>query len=282
MKLFFTCFSFSSCFLDSPIYLYTFYLPVAAVLLFNLSVLIRVMLALRKHFGNQKQVGRNETTKRRLLRQLRITVGISFLLGLTWSVGVVMIEYGDAWIQYVFVIMTTSQGVVIFLFQCVLRHSVRKCLGESVSKRPGFLRKFFRLSTIISLTQSNVNSAQLHESSNSPAQIDTESNTNQLSASYLSDSSSDNLRAHSFNRCASHGSEALFTSFSLVKITEETEGMISPDLNWKDNTSDSSRNTWTISTCRAETQPSDLDMNQAWKPDCKLETLFSFVGQLLN
>lgn len=75
--------------------------------------------------------------QRRLSHELSWTVGLSFLLGLTWLFGFFMIADDLKSLQYVFVVLATSQGIGVFVFQILMRKnvrdSVRKTLGFSVS-----------------------------------------------------------------------------------------------------------------------------------------------------
>ena len=125
-----------SCFLDTPLYYISFYGPISLVILINTIIFVRSIISFVAHSRRRKKL----TSKRQkfhegLLRQLKMTVGLSVLLGLTWLFGLLMIESKQSWMQYVFVVLTTSQGVFIFLFQCVLRKSVRTCWKATVFQR---------------------------------------------------------------------------------------------------------------------------------------------------
>ena len=134
----------SSCFLAWPTNLYAFFIPITVILLVNLTILIKVTAAIHHHFQRNKHLCRIEKVKKHHLRELRMVVGLSFLLGSTWLVGWAMVYSGKhtTWIQYIFVLLTSSQGVVVFVFQCLLRQAVCKAVGKTASKARGRLGRF--------------------------------------------------------------------------------------------------------------------------------------------
>ncbi|CAO2621964.1 Adhesion G-protein coupled receptor G4 [Lemmus lemmus] len=67
-----------------------------------------------------------KTRKKMILNDLRGTISLTFLLGLTW--GFAFFAWGPVRIffMYLFAICNTLQGFLIFVFYCVMKESVRE------------------------------------------------------------------------------------------------------------------------------------------------------------
>lgn len=82
---------------------------------------------------NTKVLGRL-TGKKKSQKKKALLRSMTFasLLGLTWVIGLFMIDSSTLFLQYVFTILVTLQGFSIFILQCVANRSIRqrfiKCL----------------------------------------------------------------------------------------------------------------------------------------------------------
>ncbi|XP_048192442.1 adhesion G-protein coupled receptor G4 [Perognathus longimembris pacificus] len=102
-----------------------FYISVVAyfglIFLMNLSMFCTVLAQLNSvKFQSQK------TRRKMILHDLKGTISLTFLLGLTW--GFAFFAWGPVRIffMYLFSICNTLQGFFIFVFYCVMKESVRK------------------------------------------------------------------------------------------------------------------------------------------------------------
>ncbi|XP_063101669.1 adhesion G-protein coupled receptor G4 [Cavia porcellus] len=127
----------------------TFYASVVAyfclIFFVNLSMFCTVLAQL-----NSMKSQRQKTRRKMILRDLKGTLSLTFLLGLTW--GFAFFAWGPVRIffLYLFAICNTLQGFLIFVFYCVMKDSVREqwrlhlpcgwlCLGNfsDGSSKPG-------------------------------------------------------------------------------------------------------------------------------------------------
>merc|ERR1712210_139125 len=51
--------------------------------------------------------------------------GLLFLLGATWSVGILSVTYPSVTITYIFTILNSTQGFFIFIFNCIMNKKIR-------------------------------------------------------------------------------------------------------------------------------------------------------------
>ncbi|XP_031229663.1 adhesion G-protein coupled receptor G4 [Mastomys coucha] len=102
-----------------------FYISVVAyfclIFLMNLSMFCTVLVQLTS-VKSQSQ----KTRKKMILHDLKGTISLTFLLGLTW--GFAFFAWGPVRIffMYLFAICNTLQGFLIFVFYCVMKESVRE------------------------------------------------------------------------------------------------------------------------------------------------------------
>lgn len=77
---------------------------------------------------------------------LKGAIVLVFLLGLTWSFGVLYISEESIFMAYIFTILNTLQGVFIFVFHCVMNEKVKKEYKKFAYRStwlPGCLRSCF-------------------------------------------------------------------------------------------------------------------------------------------
>merc|ERR1712055_1187183 len=51
--------------------------------------------------------------------------GLLFLLGATWTVGILSVTYPSVTITYIFTILNSTQGFFIFIFNCIMNKKIR-------------------------------------------------------------------------------------------------------------------------------------------------------------
>ncbi|XP_038059535.1 adhesion G-protein coupled receptor G4-like [Patiria miniata] len=111
------------CWLARIPFLASFLAPVCAVLLFNMVVFVAVTWQLCK------MRRRNISQSRRkfdLAAQFKASASITFLFGLTWAFALFGIGEARLAFSYLFAIFNSAQGFNIFVFQCLLKPSIRK------------------------------------------------------------------------------------------------------------------------------------------------------------
>uniref|UniRef100_A0A8C5NW74 Adhesion G-protein coupled receptor G4 n=1 Tax=Jaculus jaculus TaxID=51337 RepID=A0A8C5NW74_JACJA len=102
-----------------------FYISVVAyfclIFLVNLSMFCTVLAQL-----NSVKSQTQKTRRKMILHDLKGTISLTFLLGLTW--GFAFFAWGPVRIffMYLFAICNTLQGFLIFVFYCVMKESVRE------------------------------------------------------------------------------------------------------------------------------------------------------------
>ncbi|XP_016309330.1 adhesion G-protein coupled receptor G2-like [Sinocyclocheilus anshuiensis] len=111
------------CWLNNNI---TFYVAVVAyfciIFVLNLAMFVVVMIHLRRI----KRRNPHNNQYRSSLHDLRSVTGLTFLLGLTW--GFAFFAWGPVHLAftYMFTILNSLQGFLIFIFHCALKENVRK------------------------------------------------------------------------------------------------------------------------------------------------------------
>ncbi|KAI5614361.1 adhesion G-protein coupled receptor G4-like, partial [Silurus asotus] len=90
---------------------------VGVVLLVNISVFLMVLLQMRRACLSEHSG---------VMKELRGITSLTLLLGLTWSAA--FLTWGDARIPllYMFSVLNSLQGFLIFVFQCLMKENVRK------------------------------------------------------------------------------------------------------------------------------------------------------------
>eukprot|EP00117_Sycon_ciliatum_P037893 scpid45238/ scgid4261/ Probable G-protein coupled receptor 112 len=93
----------------------SFVAPMALSLLYNMCVLGLVVRSLRQRQGDAL-TGSRMGKATRGLSLLRTIVFLSILFGLTWTTGVLVIIYDHLALQYLFAILNSLQGFLLFLY----------------------------------------------------------------------------------------------------------------------------------------------------------------------
>ncbi|XP_017263583.2 adhesion G-protein coupled receptor G4 [Kryptolebias marmoratus] len=102
-----------------------FYVTVVAfallIVLCNFIVFILVLVQIKKMRANKVSAKSHGS-----LQDLRAVVGLTVLLGLTWSMGFFSFGPGRVAMMYLFSICNSLQGFFVFLFYCLMKDNVRK------------------------------------------------------------------------------------------------------------------------------------------------------------
>ena len=110
------------CWLSGVPFYVAFLLPVCLILIFNVVVFVAVtwkLCRLRK--------SKISTSDRfDLGAQLRATVSVTVLLGLTWLLAFFAIGEASLTFSYLFAAFNSLQGFAVFVFQCLLQPEMRR------------------------------------------------------------------------------------------------------------------------------------------------------------
>ncbi|XP_033096234.1 uncharacterized protein LOC117100567 isoform X3 [Anneissia japonica] len=114
------------CFLTLQRMYYSVAIPVAVSLLFNFVVFIMVLYNLSKLGKNAtKTQKRQKKIKSKGMQMLQNGVSIAMVLGLTWLIGFFAIGDASTMMLWLFCILNSFQGFLIFLMYCVRNKEVR-------------------------------------------------------------------------------------------------------------------------------------------------------------
>ncbi|CAG5131543.1 unnamed protein product, partial [Candidula unifasciata] len=138
----------TSCWLStSDGLIWAFVGPVLFVLLINMFILFQVLWIMQR----SKQM-MNKTAQQRTKSALRTVCILSPILGLTWVFGVLSVNGDTIAFQYLFAILNSLQGLLIFILYCVIAHQVRD--GFKAIQRK-YRAKSFDSSQVLSPVSSN-------------------------------------------------------------------------------------------------------------------------------
>lgn len=107
---------------------YTVLLPVATILLFNIFIFIAVLKSV-SCIRMRTRLRTSQSVQTRSWYQFRMAVCIFFLLGLAWIFGFgVIVTSNDTRkiFEYLFCILNSLQGLVIFIFFVLRERNARK------------------------------------------------------------------------------------------------------------------------------------------------------------
>lgn len=103
--------------------------PIATCLGVNAAILIKVTCSL-SHRG----AGAVKRQRLSLAQLLRALFFLSVLMGLTWTVGLLMLFDDSKALQYVFALLTTTHGFCLFLVHFWSMTETRKALGACLTR----------------------------------------------------------------------------------------------------------------------------------------------------
>ncbi|XP_038058173.1 uncharacterized protein LOC119729609 isoform X2 [Patiria miniata] len=115
------------CFLEPDLVLYLGLLaPIGLILIHNIITFILVMRSILK----VQEASRSQQISKRLQN----AVGISTLMGLTWSFGFLVVIDGSEAFQLIFCLANSFQGLIVFIMFCVRREEVRTALAPYMKR----------------------------------------------------------------------------------------------------------------------------------------------------
>ncbi|KAA0186105.1 hypothetical protein HAZT_HAZT010408 [Hyalella azteca] len=121
-------------------FIFAFIGPVAVVLLANAVFLILSLVVLCRHASASASLKNKEHTKLASVRTwLRGAFVLVFLLGLTWTFGLLYLNQQTVVMAYVFTVLNALQGLFIFIFHCVQNDKVKKEM-RGACRRHSWLR----------------------------------------------------------------------------------------------------------------------------------------------
>ncbi|XP_053397968.1 adhesion G protein-coupled receptor E1-like [Mercenaria mercenaria] len=114
----------NNCWLKPDTWLFwTFAGPACAVILANY---ITIGLFFRRLFGTKAS---HVKTLKEKAKMTAVAIGVlTPVMGLTWVFGIFSVNEETIWLQYVFCVLTSFQGILIFLFHCVGNKQLRKVM----------------------------------------------------------------------------------------------------------------------------------------------------------
>ena len=127
---FFCSVLFYSCFIKGVPFLLGVYVPIAMVLLLNITIYILVLRVLWKK--KQGASIRKASESARRVKQARASISLCFLLGVTWIVGLFMITSPAIELQWIFTVTNSLQGFALFFFYTVSHEKLHKEVGDTL------------------------------------------------------------------------------------------------------------------------------------------------------
>ena len=98
-------------------------MPVFLIVGTNLYFLCVAIVKIHQHSRDSLIVNKSRTTS--LKMYVKGLFGLIFLLGITWSVGIISVIQPSATCTYIFTALNSLQGFFIFLFNCVINKKIR-------------------------------------------------------------------------------------------------------------------------------------------------------------
>lgn len=131
-----------------------FIAPMALSLVYNISILVIIINSLRKR--KKQAISSKKKDSSGALYLLRVVVCLSMLLGLTWVFGILVVLNDHIALQYIFAILNTFQGFLIFILHMARAKDVRDEWTSLVkSKRKGSVTGTGTFSSTVRRTSTN-------------------------------------------------------------------------------------------------------------------------------
>ncbi|CAC5395629.1 unnamed protein product [Mytilus coruscus] len=121
-----------ACWMALPAFYYAFIIPVGVIMLANIIIFIMI---LKNLWGRSKGLQSNQSEKKRAMMNLRASLTVLILLGLTWIFGFFTIEKASIVFQYIFTILNVFQGFLIFILFTAREKRVRQNWQKLCCKR---------------------------------------------------------------------------------------------------------------------------------------------------
>ncbi|XP_032454612.1 latrophilin Cirl isoform X6 [Nasonia vitripennis] len=135
------------CWLSADNYfIFSFVGPVILVILANLVFLSMAIYMMCRHANTTVSMKSKEHSRLASARAwLRGAIVLVFLLGLTWTFGLLYLNKKSVIMAYIFTVLNSLQGLFIFVFHCVQNEKVRKEYRKFI-RRHSWLPKCLRCS----------------------------------------------------------------------------------------------------------------------------------------
>ncbi|XP_038077171.1 uncharacterized protein LOC119745019 [Patiria miniata] len=136
-----------SCFLKpGAAFYYGQLLIIGIILLFNVVVFVLVLRKLTCSASKIKDTSEGNSKRAKVVKRLQNMASVSVLLGLTWVFGLLSIfEASSFAFQWIFAVVNSLQGLLIFLLFVVRQEKVREHVSNLVrGKKEGHLSSTFR------------------------------------------------------------------------------------------------------------------------------------------
>ena len=112
------------CWLSSDIFLVlSFLMPVFLIVGANLYFLSVAVYKIHLHSKDSLIVHKSRSASLKLY--VKGLFGLLFLLGITWSFGIVSVTHSSVTFIYIFTALNSLQGFFIFIFNCVFNKKIR-------------------------------------------------------------------------------------------------------------------------------------------------------------
>ncbi|XP_048773083.2 adhesion G-protein coupled receptor G2-like isoform X2 [Ostrea edulis] len=100
------------CWMSRTPFYFAFLIPMALIILINCIIFFMVLKTL---LTRSKTLQSNQSESKRAMMNLRASISIFIILGLSWTFGILAIEDARVVFSYIFTILTTFQGFIIFI-----------------------------------------------------------------------------------------------------------------------------------------------------------------------
>ncbi|XP_034936130.1 latrophilin Cirl-like isoform X6 [Chelonus insularis] len=130
-------------------FIFSFVGPVILVILANLVFLSMAIYMMCRHANTTVSMKSKEHSRLASARAwLRGAIVLVFLLGLTWTFGLLYLNQESVVMAYIFTVLNSLQGLFIFVFHCVQNEKVRKEYRKFI-RRHSWLPKCLRCSKTV-------------------------------------------------------------------------------------------------------------------------------------
>jgi len=116
--------------------IWTFVAPVIFVIFLNICIMVRVLKILIASVNGPLEI-KNDKTKKQIKAAVKGMALLLPILGLTWIFGMLAVNEETIVFQYIFSILNSCQGVLIFLLYCIGNTEVRTALRRLREKHFG-------------------------------------------------------------------------------------------------------------------------------------------------
>uniref|UniRef100_A0A1B6DWT0 Latrophilin Cirl n=1 Tax=Clastoptera arizonana TaxID=38151 RepID=A0A1B6DWT0_9HEMI len=118
-------------------FIFSFVGPVIAVILANLVFLSMAIYMMCRHANTSVSMKSKEHSRLASARAwLRGAIVLVFLLGLTWTFGLLYLNEESVFMAYIFTVLNSLQGLFIFVFHCVQNEKVQKEYRKMLRRYP--------------------------------------------------------------------------------------------------------------------------------------------------